>query len=251
MPTDIARLLTSLGLSATETKIYLASLELGPTSVQEIAKKAKLSRTAAYDAIELLQQRGLLSTFEREKKRYFTAEDPESAVAHFKERILAMQQQVETLARTVPELKLLVGGERPTVRFYEGKEGLYAYFHDTAKANPATIDEVTNLDDIYAFFDPKDLAEARNILNPKKSRIRILHRGHIRTPREGVDMCELSPELGDFHGDIVVYGNRVAFVSFVGKASVVIIESQAFADTARVLFEAAWRICGGAGSKTQ
>ena len=115
MATDIQKLFTSLGLSPTETKIYLSSLELGPTSVQEIAKKAKISRTAAYDAIESLQKHSLLSTFERGKKHYFAAEDPESAVAHFKTELSNMQAQLENLQRVLPELKMMTGGERPTV----------------------------------------------------------------------------------------------------------------------------------------
>jgi hypothetical protein len=55
----------------------------------------------------------------------------------------------------------------------------------------------------------------------------------------------LPDDLGNFHGDIWVYGNRVAFVAFVGKVMAVIIESEPFADTARVLFEAGWRMCKG------
>lgn len=249
MPTDIARLLISLGLTATETKIYLASLELGPTSVQEIAKKAKLSRTATYDAIELLQQRGLISTFERDKKRYFAAEDPESTVAHFKERIRQMQQQIETLNRALPEVKLMAGGGRPVVRFYEGKDGLYTLFHDLSRVSPRFMYEVTNLDDVYAFFDQEMLKDARKIFDPVRTRVRILHRGAIRSRRPQTEFCELLPELGEFHGDIWMYEDRVAFVTFVGKIVTVIIESKPFADTSRVLFEAAWRICGGTSSK--
>ena len=40
-----------------------------------------------------------------------------------------------------------------------------------------------------------------------------------------------------------MYGNRVAFVEFVGKMVTVIIESKTFADMARVLFNAAWSVC--------
>ncbi|KKW33265.1 MAG: Transcriptional regulator TrmB [Candidatus Uhrbacteria bacterium GW2011_GWA2_53_10] len=243
MATDIPQLLTALGLTPTETKIYLASLSLGPTSVQEIAKKAKLSRTAAYDAIESLQQRGLMSSFLRDKKRFFIAEDPENTVGHFKETIHQMQQQLETWKRILPEVKLLSGGERPTVRFYEGKEGLHAVFHDVAKLMPKQMCEIANLDDVYSALDPAVLADVRKILDPLKTQIRVLHRGAIRAPNAHMAFCELLPSLGDFHGDIWIYENRVAFVTFVGKPMTVIIESVPFSDTARVLFEAAWLVC--------
>ena len=155
------RLFTNLGLSATETRVYLANLELGPTTVQEVAKKAKLSRTATYDAIETLQARGLISTFEKGKRRVFAAEEPESAVAHFKDSVRKMEQQIETLNRILPEVKLLAGGERPTVRFYEGNEAIYAAFNDLGRVEPDSVYEVSNIDDVYTFLNKDVILDAR------------------------------------------------------------------------------------------
>lgn len=244
MPTDFQKLFQELGLSPTETKIYLASFALGPTSVQEIAKKARLSRTAAYDAIASLQQRGLLSNFERGKKKFFSAEDPERAISYFRERIRRSRTRLEEFENAVTELKLLGGGEKPTVRFFEGREAVYALYTDFSKVNPKQLDEVSNLDDVYDRLEVDYLKDIRKVVDPSKVQVRVLHHGKLRNqPREQVEFCELLPELGEFHGDIWIYGNRVAFVEFLGKTISVIIESEAFANTARILFESAWRIC--------
>ena len=241
MATDFLKLLTSLGLSKTETQVYLASFELGPTSVQEIAKKARISRTAAYEAIESLQKRNLLSSFLRGKKRFFSAEDPERAYKHFKDSVENMSSKLEDLQRLLPEMKMLGGGERPAVRFYEGREALFALFNDVADVNPKRVDEVANMDDVFEKLDNDYLVEVRKVVDPSKIKTRILHRGTLkREPREHVEYCQLPNELGDFHGDIWIYGNRVAFVAFVGKVMAIIIESDSFADTARFLFAAAW-----------
>jgi len=230
----------ALGLSATETKVYLTSLSLGPTSVQDIAKESRLSRTATYDAVESLQKRGLLSTYMRGKKRYFAAEDPERAVAYFRENVHKMEGHLDGFLRAIPELKLKIGGDRPTVHFYEGDEGIFTLFRDVASVNPKELDEVSNVDDIYEHLDEKFLLELRKIINPEKMRYRILYRGQPRNPRAGVHLRRLPDNLGTFHGDIWIYENRVAFVTFVGKPVTVIIESEPFAETARVLFAAAW-----------
>ena len=244
MATDFFKLFTNLGLSKVETKIYLSGLELGPTSVQEIAKKAKVSRTAAYEVIESLQKRGLISSFTRNKKRFFVSEDPERAARHFREQIELMTKQIGDLDKAIPEMKLMGGGERPVVRFYEGREAVYSLFNDLAEVKPKSFDEVSNMDDLYDFMDLDYLRAVREVLDPTKIPTRILHRGKLRQPgRSNVQFCELLPDLGNFHGDIWIYGNRVAFASFVGKVMAVIIESEAFAETAHVLFEAAWRIC--------
>ncbi len=243
MPTDFFKLFTELGLSNTETRVYLASLKLGPTSVQEIAKKAKLSRTATYDVIAALQERGLLSTFERGKKKFFAAEDPDRAVSYFKRRVHDMEDQISLLDRNMDEMKLLAGGERPTVRFYEGQEALHALFNDVDVVQPKALLEVANIDNAYDKLDEKLLMEARRILDPSKMDMRVLHQGELRNPMAGAQYCRLLPEFGDVDGEIWVYGNRVAFVKFVGKVITVVIESETFSNSARVLFNAAWTVC--------
>ncbi len=243
MSTDVSKLFTSLGLSSLETKVYLAALQLGPTSVQEIAKKAKISRTAAYQAIEDMQKQGMFSSFERGKKRFFVAEDPEAAVAVFKQKMVRMSEELNSLERILPEIKMMAGGERPAVRFYEGEEAIRALFIDKAKCEPPFLLEVANYNDIYTFLDEKLHDEAKKMSDAKRTKIRILHLGTPKTPNPDIQFCPLLPELGEFHGDIWIYGNRVAFVTFVGKPVTVIIESKPFFDTAKVLFEAAWRVC--------
>ncbi|HEX9113717.1 MAG TPA: helix-turn-helix domain-containing protein, partial [Nitrospirota bacterium] len=58
-------LLRSLGFTDSESKIYLISLEMGPSSVQDIAKKADVSRVTTYAVIESLAKHGLMSTLEK------------------------------------------------------------------------------------------------------------------------------------------------------------------------------------------
>lgn len=244
MPSDFSKFFIELGLAPTETAVYLASLQLGPTSVQEIAKKSRLSRTTAYDAVAALQERGLMSTYEHGKKKSFAAEDPERAIAHFRNEVANMQSQVEALSRLIPEMQMLAGGERPTVRFFEGREALLVLVGDMARAAPKTIDDVSNYNDIYEYLDVEYIKEVHKIIDPEKIKLRILHRGKLqRPPRQGVEYCEILDELGNFHGDIWIYADRVAFVAFRGKIVAVLIESEPFAQTARVLFEAAWRMC--------
>lgn len=243
MPTDIFHLFTSLGLSETETKVYFASLNLGPAPVQDIAKKAGLSRTATYATIEALQERSLMSTHERGKKRVFAAEEPERAISHFKEQIHEMQEQLETLNKVLPEIKMLGGGEKPAVRFYEGDEAISALFSDVDKLNSKEMLEISNLDDVATFLLPKLRNQVRGLLDPKKTAIKIIHVGKTKDPRANVEFLEVPREVfGDFHGDIWIYDNRVAFVVFVGRPMLVILENQEFADTARFLFNIAWKL---------
>lgn len=244
MPTDFVKLFMDLGLSSTETRVYLSSLKLGPTSVQAIAKHAGLSRTATYDVVSSLQERGLLSTFERGKKKFFAAEDPERAVSYFKRRVHELEDKIHVLDTSLNEVRLLSGaGERPTVRFFEGREALHALFADLVSVSPKELLELTDVDWVYANLDNDLLLNARKALDESKVKIKALHKGDLKNPREKAEYCRLLPEFGDIQGEIWIYGDRVAFVEFVGKMVTVIIESKVFADMARVMFNAAWAVC--------
>ena len=242
MAKDLLKIFTSLGLSESETKVYLAGLRLGPTSVQALAKKARLSRTATYDSVASLQDRGLMSTFESGKKRYFAVEDPERAVSYFRDSIQKMRHKLEKLDEVVPEMKLMAGGEKPAVRFYEGTEALFAVFDDVKKVQPKEMREVSNYNDVNDHLDTKMLTEARKSLDPRKTKVFMLHWGEPEKRHPLGNYCSIPKEVGEFHGDIWIYGNRVVFVTFVGKIITVIIESESFAQTAKALFDTAWMV---------
>lgn len=244
MPIDFSSLFLDLGLSSTETRVYLSSFKLGPTSVQCIAKDAGLSRTATYDVVSQLQERGLMSTFERGKKKFFTAEDPERAVSYFRRQAEVLGEHVDLLQRSLDEMRLTHGGgARPTVRFYEGSEALYTLFADLVEASPDELLEFTNVDVIYENVDREMLLQARKALDETKVKIKALHQGPLQNPRPGAEYCRLLPAFGDISGQLWIYGDRVAFVEFIGCMVTIIIESKVFADLSRTLFHAAWAVC--------
>ena len=241
MPKDIEQLLSRVGLLPSESKVYLSTLELGPSTVQHIAEKAKISRTAAYEAIELLQKRGLMSSSLSGKKRLYVAEDPHRIVSYLKGEQQKFAATLSDIEAQVSTLHLISGGIKPTVKVYEGEEALPAYFDHVAQVKPKRMDEVTNYDDVYAAFDKETIIKARTTYDwGKLESYRILHRGVPRNPRPGVEFHELTDAFGDFHGNISVYDSFITFVTYTGHPVVVILESETIANTMRTMFNAAW-----------
>lgn len=241
MSHDFEGLLLAAGLLPSEAKVYLSALELGPSSVQNIAAKAKISRTAAYEAVELLQKRGLISVSTIGKKSVFSAEDPERIVAYLQSEQQRFATTVEDVVRSLDAFRLLAGGIRPTVRVYEGEEALRAYFDHIAQVKPKEFSEISNLDDVYQFLNTHTIQSARQAYTwADMKRNRLLHRGELRNPRKGVEFRELQEKWGELHGNIAIYGKYVAFVTFIGKLVVVIIESESLSSAMQVLFEVAW-----------
>ncbi len=70
----IVEQLEKLGLNANESKVYLASLELGESTVQRIAKKAGMKRTTVNSIVNSLLEKGLISkTRSKNKNLYFSS----------------------------------------------------------------------------------------------------------------------------------------------------------------------------------
>ncbi len=80
----IERVLDELGLHEKRGKGYLACLELGTAAVHEIAKKAEIKRTTAYEILEGLLKEGLVSTTAKGRTRIYVAERPAKLLRNLK-----------------------------------------------------------------------------------------------------------------------------------------------------------------------
>ena len=236
----IKTILTDLGLSITESNVYLAMLELGPESVQHIAKQAQISRTAAYEIISALQDKGLASTFNQGKKKLFTAEEPDQLQRYFKTRISDMKNTLGALRDLMPELRLAQAGDRPRVRYYTGEEGLRALFRDVAAVRPKEMLEMVDMDKTYNVLDEKLVLKLRSEMAFEGLAAKVLHRGTVPHPRPKSAYRKLKSTDAVFEGIVWIYSNRVAFISLAGELESIIIESSIYADTMRVMFMAAW-----------
>ncbi len=241
MPHNIEQLLLNAGLLPSEVKVYLGALEMGPSSVQNIAKKTELSRTAVYEAVEMLEKRGLMSSVAVGKKNAFSAEDPERLLSYLEGEARRVEATKDDIARSLDAFRLLAGGARPTVRVYEGDEALVNFFRHVSEAKPTEYSEITNFHEIYTLLDQKVLTEARTAYpwgTIKKNR--NLAQGDTRIPRPGTEYRALPATWGKFHGNIAIYGNCVSFVTFKEKLVLVIVESETLAESMGILFNIAW-----------
>src|ERR1041385_3599766 len=150
----LARDLGKLGLSDKEALVYLASLELGPSPVQIISRKAEVNRATTYVMIEALLQKGLMSTFEKGKKVMYTAEKPERLHRIVHTERAAVDEKEQVVKRLLPELEALsnAAGERPKVSFYEGIEGLEAMRETIFDAQIDKMEDVISYDDLRHLF---------------------------------------------------------------------------------------------------
>jgi predicted transcriptional regulator len=238
---DLTPILRSLGLLDSETKAYLAALETGPSTVIDLANHINLSRQAVYLAIESLTKRGLMTSATHDKKKLYAAERPARLLEYAKRHRQEMDSYVSDLETAVPELELRMGGERPTVKVYEGKEGILAIIEDMQRSKPKQSDEIADLDAMYAVLTPEDLLPMRSLMKRLGVKIQGIYTGHAGERITNVIRQMLPKEYSGFQSNITVYENKVALVTFKGKMQSILIESEPLAKTFRVLFRLAYQ----------
>ena len=128
--------LVKFGLSEKEAQIYLALLELGPSSVSEIAKRAKVSRTNTYHLLNSLTAQGLVNSHEKLSKVIFSAENPERIIQMLKNKADKYNRLLQEAEDLMPELKPIYNQKdgKLRIRFYEGVEGVISAYEDTLTA---------------------------------------------------------------------------------------------------------------------
>ena len=118
--------LRKLGLTEKEVRVYLAGLELGPSSVLNIAQKAGLARPTTYEIIKSLENKGLFAETKQKKKRYFVAQSPERILGILRIQKREIEEKEREFIRIISALESKYLKEKEGIKIYRGKEGLKA-----------------------------------------------------------------------------------------------------------------------------
>ena len=239
-PSKLLPILLEAGFTDKEANLYLAGIELGEATIQQLAKHAGIKRPTAYDIMEDLEKKGLFSQTVRGKKKYFLAEDPENIL-----RILKSREQ--SFLKAMPELKMLLGAgsKKPRVRFYEGVEGLKAMYWDTLLSKKAIL-VYGSIDDMWGAMPREFIKEYVRERARKNINIRGLvpstpdAQEYVKRDKEELRHLILIPkDKFVFSNEINIYNDKLAIFSFPERIGV-IIESKKIAETQRSIFELAW-----------
>jgi len=237
--------LQQVGLNQKEAKVYLATLELGEASIQEIAKKSGVKRTSIYNLIDDLIKREIIHVVIKKKKKKFVATEPTA----LKEMIT---QRKKALEEVLPDLKMLSGvtKKKPRVRFYEGLEGIKAVYNDNLidKKSIKAFTGVTRGYEVLGSYGNEYIAKRVTT----KIDIRVIAPDDTggkmfkRKDRISRRTTRLIPKKKfPFEIEINIYGNKASFISYNKQRLMgVIIESPEIAKTMSSIFDFAWEYAG-------
>ncbi len=241
----IQEILTKIGLSANEAKVFLVLLQLGRGSVTQITRKAGLNRTTGYDILDNLVTKGLASISGKEPKQEYVAESPDKVVFLLEQEINQKAEQLKKIKNILPEIKSLhnVAG-RPKVRFYEGVQGLKDVYEDTLTSHEE-IRAYATYDDMqgalpgyfpeYFFRRAKKNIPIRAIFPFTQAGLDLSRDDEIQKRKTAMvpsDKYYFSPEIN-------IYDDKVMIASWKEKLGI-IIESHEIADAMKKMFELSW-----------
>lgn len=232
--------LEELGLSKNETRVYLAALQTGATTTKRLAALTALPRSTVYDVLESLKEKGLASSYKKEKKQYFQASKPEAIIEQLKEK--------EKLAlRLIPELKQIQGSisERPKLQLFEGTGGLYTALDEiiTERKELLIIGNREQSDKILKHV-PEQFAikrleyniPMRGVFEPSKISA-SLNKGKIGK----ITTIRFNKKIGEMNTVTFIYGNTVVTITLEPNPIGVKVTSKAIANSMRIIFEELWK----------
>ncbi len=120
------KILSEIGLTQGEIKVYLGLLSLGSTSTGALANESGVSRSKLYSIVDKLEKKGLASHFEKNGVKYFQAVEPEKINDYLRQKEDDLKKLENSFQAFLPKLNEYYGKTKiqQKVAIYQGLKGL-------------------------------------------------------------------------------------------------------------------------------
>jgi HTH-type transcriptional regulator, sugar sensing transcriptional regulator len=236
-------ILKNLGFSDGAARVYIAALELGEATVQDLGKRSKVPRTTIYYLLSELIERSALVMTKRGKKSYYVAAPPKTVLARAKDGLNDFENSLEEL-----EGRMHAVYPKPRIYFLHGPQGfkqIWDMIFDSHEKEYSIITEGASfLDFVKEKYVIDDIIKRKRALGIK-SRQLIMDSPYAREivakdARENRESKILSPKHKLPFTEIITK-RFVVFISPRWDNTLFVVENENFAVTRNSLFEAMWQ----------
>ncbi len=112
------KLLTDLGLTQNEARVYMALLRTGKAQSGKIVQEATISGGKVYETLYKLINKGLVEVVVENGVKQFHASDPKSILLYMDEQKRRLMEQTKKLQKIVPELQRMKDFHKPLENVY-------------------------------------------------------------------------------------------------------------------------------------
>lgn len=241
-------ILSKIGLTPNEIKVYDALVSLGGTPAGETIKKTGLFRPRVYEALDRLIGKGLVSFVVINGVKNFQASNPQRLADYIEEKEVELKEMRETeIASLIKILEKKRRVPETDIRVYMGFKGVKTALDDM-------LNELKNSGSYVAFaggqFKPKMGIYYDKFQNAKK-RLMVKSRFlYDKTMKESKDILETTHGKWRFHEkkyhsptDLFIYNDKIIMTIWNAEPYFAIyIKNEEVAKIYRDYFKLIWKI---------
>ncbi len=236
-----------LGLTMSETKIYLAVLVLGKTTISQIAKQTSINRRNIYDSLSTLIDKGLIFQIIGEKEGRYVAIEPSKLQELIQSKELALKNIMPDLEKAFNKNKT-----RDQAYIYKGIEGFKNYLEDVLQIGKDVYCVGAKggwgyqvLGEFADWFETERINKKIKVYNLFDHEMRDTVIKNKPSYNKYSEFRFLPPELST-NSAIDIFGNRIvtftglSFEKFDDDVTLFVLTNQELADANRAWFQFMW-----------
>ena len=239
--------LLKLGLSQSEATLYLTLLRIGASDVQGLIQETGFYKANTYQALERLCDKGILSKVIEGNRRVYQIQNPHSLIEFIEKKKDELDKQKKLAEKLTKEVELSKKHTtiKETASVFNGISGVKKIYEEIVKnkfdylvfGSPSQSETV--IPDYYW-----ENLHAKQHEHGIKARM-IFHKS-LRHWKKIVHHNEIKIRFFDANfeplTETTIYGKKVAFVVWIDKPVVTIIDNEHVANSYRQVFELLWKI---------
>lgn len=229
--------LRSYGLSEKEINIYLTCLKLGDSTTNRLSELSSIRRSTVYEVLESLKKKGLITSFRKEKKSYFTAIRPAGLLNLLKEK----ERQIQAI---LPELNQISSSikEKPKVEMFEGSIGIKNALQEMLNYKEIFVYGASVVGDQVLGSYTANFAKKRV---EKKVRMKAILEKNVPKHMIEKDVAAITeirilPFLKNHNNVYFLYGNKMAVVTLDQELTALRITNNVLVESQKKLFSFMW-----------
>jgi sugar-specific transcriptional regulator TrmB len=244
-------ILQQAGLTKAEAVIYTILVKNSPCYPPKLADLAGESRTNTYKLLDTLEEKGLVSRDDTQKKLRYWANNPSNLLENLKKQRAEVEATEKRYQDSLPSMidEYFKYSEQPSIRYLHGKDGVKEVYEDQLKtAEPITV---IHSREVVQSFGVQDMHAIRNQF-PAKGISRHVFYPDVEPsikPGEKTIPIAKSDELmrttrtwlheGDLSAPVewAIYGNKLSIISLGSEFIGMIIESPQITASFRELID--------------
>jgi sugar-specific transcriptional regulator TrmB len=236
-----------LGLGQKEIRFFIACFEIGPATINDVAKRARIQRSTAYlIAQDLITQRLIEENLHQYKKKISTI-DPSDLLRILSSKQRTIGRQEIELEEKLPDLQAIyqASNARPNVKVFEGVSGLFSIQTDILSARKEIL-LWTNQETENKFFTKEFHDKFIELRKRKGTFIKVLavnnEKGHgLKSSDKGnLRETHLLPKGINFSSETYIYDGKIAILDYKKDIIGVIIQSEPMSQAQKAIFDLTW-----------